>query len=203
MIDTDVPLKIPREDFGAPDQSRAPRIQVRVARLPAIATVAAISAAPATAAVAPATTPTAATAMAAAPAAISAAPAGTAASALCLGTCFIHDEVSPAEILTVQGVHRAIRIFVVGNFNEGEPARPWLQRSVASSRKLTPFATEIVPRARRDSKRAAKARLFTLRRKSDTIRPLCSPPERPYARHDDGFSADAAHYSGALRQNFF
>jgi len=123
MIDTDVPLKIPREDFGAPDQSRAPRIQVRVARLPAIATVAAISAAPATAAVAPATTPTAATAMAAAPAAISAAPAGTAASALCLGTCFIHDEVSPTEILTVQGVHRAIRIFVVGNFNEGEPAR--------------------------------------------------------------------------------
>src|SRR6266478_8343539 len=111
MIDTDVPLKIPREDFGAPDQSRAPRIQVRVAGLPAIATVAAISAAPATAA------------MAAAPAAVPTAPATTAAAALCLGTCFIHDEVSPTEILTVQRVHRAIRIFVVGNFNEGEPAR--------------------------------------------------------------------------------
>jgi hypothetical protein len=124
MIDADVPLRIPREDFSAPDQSKAPRIQVRVARLPAIATVTAISAAPATASVAPAATPTAATAMAAASSAISAAPASTtAATALCLGTCFIHHEVSPAEILTVQGVHRAVRIFVVGHFNEGESAR--------------------------------------------------------------------------------
>jgi hypothetical protein len=30
-------------------------------------------------------------------------------------------------------------------------ARPWLQRSVASSRKFTPFATEIVPRPLGDS----------------------------------------------------
>src|SRR5207245_11711840 len=56
-------------------------------------------------------------------AAVSASPASTAASALCLGTCFIHHEVSPAEILTVQGVHGAIRVFVIGHFNEGEPAR--------------------------------------------------------------------------------
>jgi hypothetical protein len=72
-----------------------------------------------------AATPTAATAtaMAAASASVPAAPATTAASALCLGTCFIHHEVSPAEILTVQGVHRAIRVFVIGHFNESEPAR--------------------------------------------------------------------------------
>jgi hypothetical protein len=59
----------------------------------------------------------------AASAAIPAAPATTAAAALCLGTCFIHHEVSPAKILTVQGVHGAIRVFVIGHFNEGEPAR--------------------------------------------------------------------------------
>jgi hypothetical protein len=61
--------------------------------------------------------------MAAASAAIPAAPATAAAAALCLGTCFIHHEVSPAEILTVQGVHGAIRVFVIGHFNESEPAR--------------------------------------------------------------------------------
>jgi len=60
--------------------------------------------------------------MAAASAAVPAAPATTTA-ALCLGTCFIHYQVSSAEILTVQGVHRAIRVFVIGHFNEGEPAR--------------------------------------------------------------------------------
>jgi hypothetical protein len=91
--------------------------------LPAISTVAAIAAAPTTTTVA--ATPTAATTTAAS-AAIPAAPATTAAAAaaaLCLGTCFIHHEVSPAEILTVQGVHGAIRVFVIGHFNEGEPAR--------------------------------------------------------------------------------
>jgi hypothetical protein len=122
MIDADVPLRFPAEDFSAPTQARAPRIQVRTAWLPAIATVAAISAAPATAAVPATTTPTAATAMAAASASVPSAPA-SAAAALRLGTCFIHHEVSPAEILTVQRVHRAIRVFVVGHFNEGESAR--------------------------------------------------------------------------------
>jgi hypothetical protein len=87
----------------------------RSACLPAIAAVAAISAAPATAAMAAA--PTAATASAAIPAA----PAASA--ALCLGTCFIHYEVSSAKILPVQGVDGAIRIFVIRHFYEGEPAR--------------------------------------------------------------------------------
>src|SRR6266436_4526193 len=113
MVDTEVLLKISREDCSAPAQAGALRFQIRPARLPAITTVAAISAAPATAAMAAA--PTSATAMAATPA--------SAASALCLGTCFIYHQVSPAEILTVQGVHRAIRVFVIGHFNEGEPAR--------------------------------------------------------------------------------
>jgi len=67
-----------------------------------------------------AATPTAATA---ASAAVPAAPAATTTAALCLGTCFIYHEVSPAEILTVQGVHRTICVFVIGHFNEGEPAR--------------------------------------------------------------------------------
>jgi hypothetical protein len=93
--------------------------QFRSACLPAIAAVAAIPAAPATAAMAAA--PTTATAMATASATVPAAPA--AAAALCLGTCFIHYEVSPAKILPVQGVDGAIRIFVIRHFYEGEPAR--------------------------------------------------------------------------------
>src|SRR6266852_5260756 len=110
MVDTEVLLKISREDCSAPAQAGALRFQIRPACLPAIATVATISAAPATAA------------MTATSASVPAAPASTA-SALCLGTCFIYNEVSPPEILTVQGVHRAIRVFVIGHFNEGEPAR--------------------------------------------------------------------------------
>jgi hypothetical protein len=68
--------------------------------------------------------PTAATtAMAAASAAVPASPATAAAAALCLGTCFIHYEVSPPEILTVQGVHGLIRFFVIRHFDESEAAR--------------------------------------------------------------------------------
>src|ERR1700694_5698717 len=95
----------------APRPKPGHRFQTRRACLPAIATVAAISAAPATAT------------MAAASAAVPAAPATAAAAALCLGTCFIHYEVSPPEILTVQGVHGLIRFFVIRNFNESEAAR--------------------------------------------------------------------------------
>src|SRR5437879_5617318 len=69
-----------------------------------------------------AATTTATTTMATASAAVSAAPA-TAATALRLGTCFVHYKVSSPEILTVQGIHRAIRIFVIGHFNEGETPR--------------------------------------------------------------------------------
>ena len=59
------------------------------------------------------------TAAGAAPAGISA-PAAT---TLCLGTCFVHDQVSPAKILSVQGIDRTFRIFVRVHFDEGETAR--------------------------------------------------------------------------------
>jgi len=61
--------------------------------------------------------------MAAASAAVPAtASAATAAAALRLGTRFIHNEVSPAKILTIQGIDRAVRVFVVRNFDEGKTA---------------------------------------------------------------------------------
>jgi hypothetical protein len=63
----------------------------------------------------------AATAMTAASAAVPA--SATAAAALCLGTCFVHYEVSSAKILTVQRVDGTIRIFVIAYFYEGESAR--------------------------------------------------------------------------------
>jgi hypothetical protein len=67
--------------------------------------------------------PTAASAMATPSASVPAPPSATASAALCLGTCFIHHEVSPAKILTIQRVDRAIRVFVICHFNESEPAR--------------------------------------------------------------------------------
>jgi hypothetical protein len=51
------------------------------------------------------------------------APATPASGALGLRPRFIYDQVPAAEILTVQGVDRPVRIFVVVHFNEGEPAR--------------------------------------------------------------------------------
>ena len=95
----------------------APRLQTRSVLLPAIAAVAAISAAPASAAVA--STPAA---TAPAPTAVSSAPASTS-TALRLGTCFIHHEVSAAKILPVQGIDGAVRVFVIGDFHESETTR--------------------------------------------------------------------------------
>ena len=94
-----------------------------MSKLPTIAAVAAISSAPATPATVPAP-PTATAAMAAATTAVATAAARAAtAAALCLGPRFVHDQVSPTEILTVQGVDRAIRIFVIVHFDKGEAAR--------------------------------------------------------------------------------
>src|SRR5712692_717329 len=275
MVDTKLPLKISREGRSAPTQAGALRFQIRTAWLPAITAVAAISAASATAAMT--ATPTATTATSAS---VSAAPASTAASALCLGTCFIHHEVSPAEILTVQGVHRAIRVFVIGHFNEGEPAR-LSRKPVANQidtrgsytdlreplvelffcrgkRKITDIEllhlllllsgtelrvaeraedTAILAAVRKSGPPQAPDRGLSgllhppgnlpllqlkLSRSGNSNWPgpfsrafalctglviacgqICSPPERPYAWHDDGFSVDAAHDFGALRQDFF
>jgi len=84
-----------------------------------IATVPAITAASAATTVA-----TASAATATASAAVStAAPATAATGSFCLRTCFVHHEVTPAEILTVQRIHRAVRIFVAIHFDEREPSR--------------------------------------------------------------------------------
>jgi hypothetical protein len=61
---------------------------------------------------------TTAATMAAAPAAVPTSPAATTATAFRLRTRFIHHEVSPAEILSVQGVDRALRVFVSVHFDE-------------------------------------------------------------------------------------
>ena len=52
-----------------------------------------------------------------------AAPATAATGSFCLRPCFVHHEVTPAEILTIQRIYRAVRIFVAIHFDEREPAR--------------------------------------------------------------------------------
>ena len=82
----------------------------------AIAPVAAISTA------STATTTAIATASAAAPTAITAtSPAAT--GAFCLRTSFVHDKVPATEVLAVKAIDCAIRILIVGNFDEGEATR--------------------------------------------------------------------------------
>src|ERR1700730_343049 len=82
-----------------PESAGTLRTQFRNAGLPAVPAVTAISAtaASATAAAATTTATTMAAASTAGPTATAA--SATAAAALCLGTRFIHNEVSPAEIL--------------------------------------------------------------------------------------------------------
>jgi len=91
--------------------------------LPAVPAIPAISTTIAAASTATAAAPAATAAMATAPAAISAAPTAAAAAAFCLRPCFIDYQIAPAEILPVQRIHRAIRIFVIIHFDEGESAR--------------------------------------------------------------------------------
>jgi hypothetical protein len=68
------------------------------------------------------TTATMAAASAAISAATAAASAATATAALGLRPGFVHHQISTAEVLTVQGVNRTIRVFVVGYFDKSEPA---------------------------------------------------------------------------------
>jgi hypothetical protein len=51
------------------------------------------------------------------------APSATTATALFLRTSFIDDEIAPAKVLTVHGIDRSIRFFVIGNFDESKTAR--------------------------------------------------------------------------------
>jgi hypothetical protein len=94
---------------------------VRLPAIAAIASVTAISAASATTtmAAAAAATATATTAVSTATAATAAATAGT----FCLRPCFVHHEVAPAEILTIQRIYRAICIVIAIHFDESETAR--------------------------------------------------------------------------------
>jgi hypothetical protein len=99
--------------------------QWQIGNLPAVAAVstvaAAISAAPATAATSAAIS---ATASASTTAAIASAPTtATAAGALGLRTRFIDYQVPATEILTVEIGDRAIRFFIIRNFDEGKTPR--------------------------------------------------------------------------------
>jgi hypothetical protein len=80
--------------------------------LPAVAAVATISAA--SAAATPPAVPAASTTIPAATATTAA--AGT----FGLRPGFVHDEITPAEVLAVQRIHCAIRILVIGYFDERE-----------------------------------------------------------------------------------
>ena len=86
--------------------------QTTKGRLPAIAAVATIATAPAAAA--PPTSAAPPTIAAAAP------PAST---PLSLGTRFIDYQVSPAKVLTIQRIDRAISFFIVVDLDEGKTAR--------------------------------------------------------------------------------
>jgi hypothetical protein len=109
---------------------RASNREPDAAVLPAIPAVSAISAASAATTVTTAAATSTAATMAAASAAVSAATAAaaatsttTAASAFGLRPSLIHHQVPTTEILTVQRIDRAIRIFVVAHFNESETTR--------------------------------------------------------------------------------
>jgi hypothetical protein len=72
-----------------------------------------------------ASTPTATTVTSAATttAAVSTAAATTTRGAFGLRASFIHDEISSTEILSVQGIDGAIRVFVIADFDEGKASR--------------------------------------------------------------------------------
>jgi hypothetical protein len=89
--------------------------------LPAIAAIATVSAI--TTATTAATTSTTIAAAAAAIATAASPATATAARALGLRTGFIDDEIPATEVLTVEAIHRAIGVFIVGNFDESEAAR--------------------------------------------------------------------------------
>jgi hypothetical protein len=90
--------------------------------LPAIAAIAPVAAISTVAAAAPAATTATMSATASAATAAETATAATAA-ALLLGTGFVHHEIAAAKILAVHGIDRAIRFFVIGNFDESETTR--------------------------------------------------------------------------------
>jgi hypothetical protein len=107
---------------GVHDKEPLPAGVGRRKSLPAIAAIAPVAAISTVAAAAPAATTAAMSTTASAATAAETAPATTAA-ALLLGTSFIDDQIAPAKVLAIHGIDRAIRFFVVGNFNESETTR--------------------------------------------------------------------------------
>ena len=102
---------------GASDYRR--RRRERLPAVAAVTAVATISAAPAATAMS-----TASATATAASAAIPAAPTATAAAAAFrLRPGLIHYQVAPAKILAVQGIHRAVCVFVAVHFHEREASR--------------------------------------------------------------------------------
>src|ERR1700674_1895312 len=84
----------------------------------AFPSVAAVAATPAAS-----TATTSSTAATTSSTAISAAAPATTAATLGLRPRFVHHQVSPAEILSVERVYGLVGVFVVGDFHEGEAAR--------------------------------------------------------------------------------
>jgi hypothetical protein len=89
--------------------------------LPAVTAVAAISAA-STATTSSTAATTSSTAATTSSTAISAAAPATTAATLGLRPRFVHHQVSPAEILSVERVYGLVGVFVVRDFHEGEAA---------------------------------------------------------------------------------
>jgi hypothetical protein len=97
-------------------------------RLPAVAAIAAIAAsaisaasATTTAAVTAAPAPPTPASTTAAPAVPTATAAATTSLGLRLG--FINHQVAPPQVLTVEGIDSFLRVFITGDFDEGEPPR--------------------------------------------------------------------------------
>lgn len=65
---------------------------------------------------------TTASAVTSTPAAETSAAPTTSATAFGLRPCFVHNQVPSTEVLTVQGIHRAVRFFVICDFDECESA---------------------------------------------------------------------------------
>jgi hypothetical protein len=89
-----------------------------VAAIPAVSPVSTASTTTPAASAVPPAVPATSAAVATASAASTTPPA-----ALCLGPGFVHHQIASAEILTIQRINRAVRIFVIGHFHEGETTR--------------------------------------------------------------------------------
>ena len=84
-----------------------------------------------------------------------------------LGTSFVDDQIAAAEVLPVHGIDRAIRFFVIGNFDESEAARlarETITNEINRRRIDTSLSEMIVQRIlRRRKRKIANVKLLHLR----------------------------------------